>query len=260
MKYFIITAVLFISCFVLNAQVNTGDTLKNKRGIPILPTKGSYGLGIDATPFLMYLGNFFNKDHNYTPTFGSVYSPVTISGKYFFEDKTALIARFSIGYSHKVEYSGSVDETQQDKLTNTALSLGLLAGIEKYIGTNSRLRGNYGAFIVLEKSPYLTLDNWGNTYYEGKIEFEDGTSSVNDYTIDGGSSLGIGLGAKIGVEYFFAPKMSLGGDLYLIGIYNNQSARIQTISGGDDISIEGKSNSLDISTEGSGLITLHFYF
>ena len=44
--------------------------LTSKKGEPFLPEAGDYMIGIDANPFLNYLGNFFGKTvANTAPTF-----------------------------------------------------------------------------------------------------------------------------------------------------------------------------------------------
>ena len=44
--------------------------LTSKKGEPILPEAGDWAIGIDATPFLNYAGNFFGKTtNNNAPTF-----------------------------------------------------------------------------------------------------------------------------------------------------------------------------------------------
>jgi hypothetical protein len=50
----------------------------NKRGVYLLPQAGDFALGVDATPFLEYLGNLFSGSYD-APMFGGG----SIYGKYF---------------------------------------------------------------------------------------------------------------------------------------------------------------------------------
>ena len=60
----ILMLVLSVSVFV-NAQ-----ELTSKNGVPILPEKGEWALGIDAVPFFYYFGNMFNGNmSNGAPSF-----------------------------------------------------------------------------------------------------------------------------------------------------------------------------------------------
>ena len=58
--------------------------LTSKKGEPFLPEAGDYMIGIDATPFLNYVGNFFGKTAaNAAPTFNFMNGNKMILGKYF---------------------------------------------------------------------------------------------------------------------------------------------------------------------------------
>ena len=58
--------------------------LTSKKGEPFLPEAGDYAIGIDATPFLNYAGNFFGTGAaNVAPTFDFHNTNYVITGKKF---------------------------------------------------------------------------------------------------------------------------------------------------------------------------------
>ncbi|GHV36903.1 hypothetical protein FACS1894178_8530 [Bacteroidia bacterium] len=74
-------------------QKEGNQVLVNKKGKVILPEKGDWAVGINAAPFINFIGSFFSS--------GAV-SPqllfkngATVYGKYFLKDKLAL--RMGIG-------------------------------------------------------------------------------------------------------------------------------------------------------------------
>src|SRR5688500_10229821 len=73
--------------------------LTSKKGEQILPEAEDWSIGIDATPFLEYMGNFFGKTSpNAAPTFNFLNSNQTITGKYFTEATMAYRASLRIGF------------------------------------------------------------------------------------------------------------------------------------------------------------------
>ena len=106
------------------------------------------------------------------------------------------------------------------------MNIGLGLGIEKRRG-KGRVQGVYGAMANLmiassgdkftfgnsfssdNTSPYSTIYPW---YHEspGVYHYESVNSRVTK--LNDGLKFGIGANAFIGVEYFFAPKMSIGGE------------------------------------------------
>src|SRR3954465_12408785 len=98
MKKSILVLGLSLVAFTMSAQ------LVSKKGEPILPQKGDWALGIEANPFLQYLGNFFGKSTtNSAPTFNFLGNQVIV-GKYFVDSMTAYRAGVRIGTGNQTTH------------------------------------------------------------------------------------------------------------------------------------------------------------
>jgi len=160
--------------------------LTSKKGEPILPEAGDWSIGIDANPFLNYLGNFFNKSATTTSGTTTVNSPnqapswnfltanQIITGKYFIDEKTAYRGSLRIGFNGntiretKADRSLTPNSASSNGFPNSAFmiensvkysntTIGLSVGIEKRKG-KTRLQGYYGAeagfYVNAQKRTY----------------------------------------------------------------------------------------------------------
>lgn len=187
-----------------------GDPTVNRRGIALLPTCGDFALGIDAVPFLDYLGNMVNRDGNNAPSFSS--PKLGIYGKYFVQPNQAIRASLNLDIDNVKMRTVAPNITAVDedmtKMNNFDMDLG--AGYEWRRG-RGRVQGFYGAELT------VSLHKEG-TKYEFAEKLTEGQSRVTKDI--SGVGFGIGANAFVGVEYFFAPMISVGGELsYGIG-YN----------------------------------------
>lgn len=165
---------LALTCFA--APVFSQD-LTSKKGEPILPEAKDWAIGIDATPFLNYLGNFFGKTAtNSAPTFNFLSSAQTISGKYFFDAKTAFRGAIRIGVNTNTARADVRDRgvatgaaivfpvavsTKENSWKRSITTVGASAGIEKRRG-KTRLQGIYGGevgFYVTSSKDKFTYGN-----------------------------------------------------------------------------------------------------
>ena len=218
----------------------------NKRGVALLPHAGDFALGIDATPFLRYLGNFFTRSENDAPDFNGVEQ--SIYGKYFLQDNRAIRVKLSVNVLNNTE-KGVVTNDEQIannplnpyatvidvwNATNTDVHLGL--GYEFRRG-EGRVQGFWGGEILLgygsgkDKFEYanpMTAVNRKptSTYFNRNIDDSDPyrrrTETKNGNKITGG------LGAFVGVEYFFAPRISIGGEFGLGFVYCSAGQSVRT--------------------------------
>src|SRR6218665_1665807 len=153
----------------------SAQDLTSKKGEPILPEAGDWGIGIDATPFLQYAGNFFGKTtSNTAPTF-NFFASQTISGKYFIDAQTAYRGSVRLGFGGNTQRrtvdnrsinsgAGSYPDPAAMvenvyKRSNTAI--GLAVGIEKRKG-KTRLQGYYGGEIGIYVSSSKDRFTYGN--------------------------------------------------------------------------------------------------
>ena len=211
--------------------------LTSKKGEPFLPEAGDYAIGVDATPFLNYVGNFFGGrvvTNNQAPTFNFLNNNnLMIMGKYFKDANTAYRVGLNLNFGSTKYTNNVADQTNttanpvyvQDtrKVGNTFV--GLTAGIEKRRG-KTRLQGIYGAEAGLSigstKSKYTYGNAMDNSAHTSPVSTDwstwNGTnaSSVGNGNrtteTKSGAAIGFGVRAFIGAEYFVAPKVSIGGE------------------------------------------------
>ncbi|MDR1865126.1 MAG: hypothetical protein LBR08_06080 [Bacteroidales bacterium] len=226
---------------------NTDNVPVNKRGIAILPKAGDHVIGVSADPFLVYLGNFFGKTTtNASPEFK--WDDVTFYGKYFLEDNRAIRAKLRVGYSSdQTKYfitndhisandPLNPDATTADVVKTGTQGLGLSAGYEFRLG-RGRLQGFYGAEVSLGYDKENITYTYGNPMTDvnqAPTTFDDTTNppteahkSSRATETKGGLAVNAGLGGFIGVEYFFAPKISIGGEFGL-GLSFSSKAQDET--------------------------------
>lgn len=154
--------------------------LTSKKGEPILPEAGDWGLAVDATPFLNYAGNFFGKTANNTaPTWNFFTNAQTITGKYFKDAQTAYRGSVRIGINSATERNMVSDILKTAAISGTANGypialpmvenkwkhsntvIGLAAGIEKRKG-KTRLQGYYGGEVGIYMNMSKDKFTYGN--------------------------------------------------------------------------------------------------
>ncbi|GIV27310.1 MAG: hypothetical protein KatS3mg027_1124 [Bacteroidia bacterium] len=211
--------------FTANAQ-----DLTSKKGEPILPEEGDWGIGIDATPFLNYAGNFFGKNAaNTAPSWNYLTTNNTIVGKYFKDATTAYRAAIRLGFGSQKMSNYVSDDTNtstdpkyvQDTKSVSFNGIGLSGGIEMRKG-KTRLQGYYGGELGLYIGGSKEKYTYGNQFNNPNGNFTP--TSTNWTTMNGvamasrttevknGSTFAFGLRGFIGAEYFVLPKMSIGGE------------------------------------------------
>lgn len=236
--------------FAVSVAVFAQDGLTSKKGEPILPEAGDWAVGIDATPFLDYLGNFFGKtNNNSAPTWDFQTLNSSIVGKYFKEANTAYRAGIRVGFgSNTVRNlvrdrsvavtSSTIFPNQYPEKENSwkqsYRNIAISVGIEKRKG-KTRLQGYYGGEVGLGLSggkdkftygnslaptanPAVNVDPTDDAFTgSGNIAssvsiFQNGFGSARALEIKQGSTFSFGLRGFIGAEFFVLPKISLGGE------------------------------------------------
>jgi hypothetical protein len=287
------------------AQATTQDadnqSFKSVHGHEVLPQKGDCALGISATGFLNYIGNMMNNGTaNNAPAFNSANGPqafaignlggVALMGKYMKTATTAYRVRFQLNAGNNT-YSNNVLKSEitpdplnphyvQDKMSVNAFVALLGAGIEKRRG-HGRVQGFYGAEALLGFSGKTTKYTYGNGFDASftsplsTTDFALGTTANQTVRLkesSTGTSFLLGVRAFTGVEYFFAPKMSLGGEIgYSLGFSTNGKGYMtsETWYSGTNVTANVTKDTYPNSglmSWGIGLdninagINLHFYF
>jgi hypothetical protein len=222
---------LFLVAFSMNAQDVT-----TKNGKEILPVAGEIALGVNAAPFVNALMNTFNGNtNNQFATSNKFLSSTAIVGKYMLSDNSAI--RVALGTSTATDVdrrlvfddaSTNPDDMVTDARTANSSFYKLHLGYEMRRG-NSRVQGYYGADLRFQVQGSNTKYSYGNGFAQNNVtptffdswgnDRNDGARLTNTY---GTRTLNLGLRGFVGVEYFVAPKISLGTE-FGWGMYYNQN-------------------------------------
>jgi hypothetical protein len=274
MKKTILIAAIFTAVQCLQGQAE--PILKSRKGHYILPQTNDLGLGINADPMLRYMGNMFNQNATNTPP---VFEPgnldQSITFKKFIDEKNAWRA----GLLLQNNYTGTkfdVRNLNPDAAANavvndfvrTSIVNIMLSGGREYRRGSSRLQGIIGYKGMLG---YSTGNRLWRTYGNRMVHYKD---IIDTFRVikqpQSAPSFTFGASGFVGVEYFFAPKMSIGGTFFLSAMYsidlpysteteiwdnNNQKSviRIQDIN--------NRQTNFNVSTHNAGgNLQLMFYF
>jgi hypothetical protein len=244
MKKLILMISTIAFCINLSHAQETASSkegsIKNKKGVEILPQAGDWSIGIAANPFLQYAGNLMNNNSfNNAPRFGPTSSPNNnvfdnIGGDNLFvkyaQTQSLFFRARLIASTQRYSYSNAVrkevlipnlftTEYVYDKqiYKNSDFLIGL--GFEKRKGS-TRLQGLYGAELILGTSRSSSSFEYGNPM---NIDFPTPNNQISrPLERKEGTSFAFGARGFIGVEYFFAPKISIGGEIgYSLGLQTN---------------------------------------
>jgi len=288
--------VLFVASLFLATATFAQDGLTSKKGEAFLPEAGDWAIGWDAMPFLDYAsnGNLPNA------SFVANNQPMTLVGKMYKDETTAYRMKLRIGFgSSTIENVIDTSNTTltgefTDKAKTSGMMITLGGGIEKRKGS-TRLQGYYGgeALISFGSSSveHTFADASSGTSAAGNLryatytsDFANGTSTSQDpltgtnervLKVTNGSTFMLQLRGFIGVEYFFAPKISVaaeyGWGLMMsstgTGEVDTESYEVATgVAAGNESTIarkhtSGGSSAFGIDTDNNGgQITLMFHF
>lgn len=229
--------------------------LISKKGEPILPEAGDWGVSINANPFLNYAGNFIGGNGlNAAPSANFLTSNQTITGKYFIDDKTAYRGGIRINFSSAstatkvAAIPATTPATFVDDVTTVSGSnIALTFGLEKRKG-KTRLQGFYGAEAGL-------MFGSGKTSYEYGNALSASNPIARVASTKAGSTFGFGLRGFVGAEYFILPKMSIGAEFGWGLAFNRTGEGEATVDSWNGSSVvsttanTGKSSSFGIDTD-----------
>ena len=252
--------ILLASACMMLASTTYVDAKKPEKNY--LPEAGDVTIGVNAVPFLNYLGNVFGKsDKNKinpekiggVPAVPGLDNPtMSIFGKYFLTDQTALRLNVGIGINSLTQSQYVTDDAaavndplSQDvvedtyKYRNSGMSVAV--GYEWRRGSK-RLQGFWGGQAILAYSNSKHFFGYGNAITEvnqipsvaaigdwdlpsmvpDEIQSVPTLSSIADVGNNSrllmqsdGRSWTYGLGGFVGVEYYIAPKISIGCEMSL---------------------------------------------
>lgn len=237
---------------ILGTSSAFAQDLTNKKGEGYLPEAGDWGIGVDATPFLNYFGNFIGGNGtNSAPTWNFLTTNQTIFGKYYTAEDMAYRGAIRLGFGSAkgsemeadrlstvaTNYPGAVPATVENSWKTGTTNIGLSGGIEMRKG-KGRLQGFYGAELGINLMSSKSEFTYGNALTQTSSasannvdiaaadEMFDhsgaslGNLNENDpfgnqarvLSTKSGMMFGLGLRGFIGAEYFIMPKLAIGGE------------------------------------------------
>jgi hypothetical protein len=243
------------------------------------PQTGDFAVGVDANPFLTYIGGFFSDAGATAPTFGL--QDQGIYGKYFLSDSRAIRVRLLLDvYSttnkqsvrNDEAYSTTPGATTIDTKKESVTDAYLLVGYELRHG-RGRIQGFCGGELGFGMGRANTSYTYGNPMTLANQAPTSGfgvNPAARPLESKGGLNLSFGLGGFVGVEFFIARQVALGGEFALLF---NASSR-----GQDEVTTQSvkfsevredterrrtagdEASTLGIQTMTGGNIYLVFYF
>lgn len=264
-KSIILTAVLAFLCTALSAK----DGKEKKDVSEYLPEAGDFAISVSANPFINFVGNIFNNTVGQTIgrfggdpyNAGGINQPrVSIAGKYMLTDELGL--RVNLGWIHDANtlnrYVQDDAELENNPLSGKKLTDSYItresggsfsAAIEYRVGKR-RVQGVFSAGLMYAFSYDRTKYTYGNAITE--INQNPATAfpllSAVDPVPDGFSSMRYlskfsnspsnyaGLILSAGIEWFVAPKVSIGGEVNISALYNWTKATYFTGEGFNTLS------------------------
>jgi len=244
-KLTVVFSMLLFVAFIAQAQ-----DLTSKKGFTILPEAGDYAIGFNAIPLIDFALNTVNIMNNTGQT-GQHLGYVTgfnqvLVGKYFMEDNLAIRGKLAINtntVTNKLFFDNPHDVftnlgdptkwneiSDVNKVGNTAIILG--GGLEFRRGHN-RLQGFYGGELLLGFGSVNITNDYGVEINQEAIT--NGYTNGNGSALSGrvlanksGMDISLGLRGFAGVEYFFAPKMSIAGEFgWGLGLQTNPRGKVE---------------------------------
>jgi hypothetical protein len=248
---------LLIVAMMIGVTASAQD-MNSKKGTPILPESGDWSIGIGANSSLNYFGNLLNGNvDNSAMSFDWTNgNDNVITGKMMKDANTAYRAKLRLGFGSTTNGLQDVGIADSIEVKQGGSNINLGAGIQMYRG-KGRVRGFYGAEANIGLSS--SKETWSGSDFD---QINPGTTTAISAEVKGGS-FNFGVRGFIGVEYFFAPKMSLSGEFgWGLGIESVKGTET-TVTIGSTSSTEtgGKSSSFGLDTDNAGAaINLNFYF
>ncbi len=286
--------VLFVAA--LFGATSTFAQIESKNGWQVLPEAGDYAISMDAIPVIDFALNAVNIQNNVGstaqhPGYVGGFNQVIV-GKYFADATTAYRAKVAINTNSTktTTYFDDLNDVAtgvaspaevSDEMKSKTTQIILGGGMEMRRGHN-RLQGFYGGEVLLGFNSSSTSNTYGMSY--------DATGETNGWLVGGdnrvtesksGMGITFGLRGFAGVEYFFAPKISVGAEFgWGLGITTTprgettteywddpnatgtNSQRTETKEGPNKSSSSGFQADNDISSAlgSSAALTINFHF
>jgi len=260
--------------FGIIVMVN-GQELVSKKGFTILPEAGDYVIGFNAVPIVDFFLNVSDVWDNsgqtaVHPGYVSGFNQVLV-GKYFLEDQKAIRGKLAINtasvktstfYDDQFDMTANPGDPTQwgeaediNKIGATTIILG--GGLEFRRGHN-RVQGFYGGELLLGFAGNSVKNTWGTEMNNESIT--NGYVNGDGTGLDGrvieqksGMAITFGLRGFAGIEYFFAPKISLAAEFgWGFGMTTNPRGSV-TNENWDAVAVAAEEETNEGATGGSAM-------
>lgn len=239
--------IFLMSCIVISTGIATAQEPKPEK--KYTPEAGEFSIGFDASPIFNYIGNLLNssEQNNFGGFAGKpftagndLYDPdimpdVSIMAKYMVTDNFAIKANLGLKVigANVLQYATDDAALLKDPLSEAKVvdryhyscgGFSLLIGGEYRIG-KKRVQGVFGGGLLLALQNNSYSYKFGNAITEINQHPSTGNYAewIGDYRTTkantDGFNTSIGLSASAGVEWFVAPKVSLGAEVSLAAYY-----------------------------------------
>lgn len=216
-------------------EVNAQEQVQNKNGVDILPEEGQFALGFNAVPLINIIGNATAGQGKFI---NNMFGQNTIFAKYMLSSNSAIRASFGFNFNNFNNRNFVIDNTLNspdslvtDAITVNSQTFALSGGYEMRRG-KGRLQAIYGGDLAFSVSSSNRSFEYGNAF--GQVNqaptstnwssngFAFGSSSQGERNVEiiNGRSVSFGLRPFIGLEYFFAPNISLGAEFGWTVVYS----------------------------------------
>lgn len=213
-----------------------------------IPEEGDFAVGFDAAPILGYIGNLFNGNQNNgfgalagTPFTsgndffnGNIMPDVSIMGKYMFTDNLAVKMNVGLMISSRAERSYTRDDAaglnnplSEAKVIDTErynrTGVSIMLGGEYRLGKR-RIQGVLGAGLLFAAQNENLTNIYGNAMTAANQTPSTAiTSTAGDGRVvkrrNDGANFYVGVTGSVGVDWFVAPKISLGAEVNISAYY-----------------------------------------
>lgn len=269
-----------------------------------LPKAGEFGIGFSLDPLATFVGNLFNGNNFNAlgdlagePMFCPTPSIVSIVGTYMMTDQLGVKVNVGFGCSVFAQNGYAQDDAALvlnplseakvvDSYEDKRLSGSIAAGVEYRVGKQSPVQGVFGGGVLyalghethaykygnaiteLNQAPSHNTTIFPTTVTTAAIPYMPNARLLSDQAAN--LIHRVGIYASVGVEWFVAPKISLGANVNLNLCYVVNPARQTVYEGWNNVTAQVEkytelvapaSHGFIFSTDNIGAnLMLNFYF
>ena len=264
----LLTAIAALCLFVvpalrLGAQENylpeKGEWAISVSAIPMLTYVGQFFNGAVANPLNEFAGQAYLNNDVSTAAFGELTPLASITAKYMISDHAALrinagwlFADATTRFYTQDDAAVAANPLSQDKVIDSRRNknngVSIMGGYEKRVGTR-RIQGVFGGGVLVAAQTASRSYTYGNAiteYNQTPSASNGGAVAAGAFPAGAGAAYAslrytdvhnlnrnyyAGLVGFAGIEWFFTPKISVGGEVNIAAIYSWRSVQHVTMEG-----------------------------